>query len=74
LPYECPKNGRRGFWIWSRACGRELSLKVDSGNRCAASILGEFSALRCCEFILAALTDSQMAGQTSKKLHVALAY
>jgi len=27
-----------------KACGRELSLKVDSGNRCAASILWEFSA------------------------------
>jgi len=43
---------------------------------CGIDSLGIFGvgALRCCEFILAALTDSQMAGQTSEKLHVALAY
>jgi len=58
-------------------CGSELSLKVDSG---ATAVRHRFvanfgvGALRSCKFISVALTDSQMAGQTSEKLHVALAY
>lgn len=60
-----------------RACGRELSLKVDSRQQLGdidSSKFLDVGALRCCKFILAALTDSQMAGQVAEKLHVAVAY